>query len=63
MTMCDESGRRGKMDADLDAMSRNELIAEVKRFRDAIRAHRDTTGHNLCWQSPTLGRAAGKAQS
>ncbi|MBZ9792882.1 hypothetical protein K9B32_22685 [Rhizobium sp. 3T7] len=42
------------MDADLDAMSRNELIAEVKRLRDAIREHRDATGHNLCWHHPQL---------
>ncbi|EJL55895.1 hypothetical protein PMI09_01990 [Rhizobium sp. CF122] len=42
------------MDADLDAMSRNELIAEVKRFRGAIREHRDATGHNLCWHHPQL---------
>jgi len=42
------------MDADLDAMSRNELITEVKRLRDAIREHRDATGHNLCWHHPQL---------
>jgi len=42
------------MDADLDTMSRNELITEAKRLRDAIRKHRDATGHDLCWHHPQL---------
>jgi hypothetical protein len=42
------------MDADLDAMSRDQLIVEVKRFRRAIREHRDATGHDLCWHHPAL---------
>jgi hypothetical protein len=44
------------MDEDLDAMSRSELIAEVKRLRAGIRAHRDSTGHDLCWHHPELWR-------
>jgi hypothetical protein len=44
------------MDEDLDAMSRSELIAEVKRLRAGIRAHRDSTGHDLCWYHPELWR-------
>jgi hypothetical protein len=42
------------MDADLDALSRDQLIVEVKRLRRAIREHRDATGHNLCWHHPAL---------
>ena len=42
------------MDEDVDAMSRSELIAEVKRLRAGIRAHRDSTGHDLCWHHPAL---------
>jgi hypothetical protein len=42
------------MDDDLSAMSRHELIAEVTRLRDGIRAHRDATTHALCWHHPQL---------
>ena len=42
------------MDDDLDAMSREELAAEVKRLRAGIRAHRDSTAHELCWYHPEL---------
>ena len=42
------------MDADLDALSRDQLIVEVKRLRGAIREHRDATGHDLCWHHPAL---------
>lgn len=35
-------------------MSRDALVAEVKRLREGIRAHRDTTGHELCWHHPAL---------
>jgi len=42
------------MDADLDALSRDQLIVEVKRLRRAIREHRDATGHDLCWHHPAL---------
>jgi hypothetical protein len=42
------------MDDDLDPMSREDLIAEVKRLRAGIRAHRDSTGHDLCWHHPDL---------
>ena len=31
-----------------------ELIAEVKRLRTAIREHRDSSGHDLCWHHPKL---------
>jgi hypothetical protein len=44
------------MDSDLDAMSREQLIAEVRKLRNGIRAHRDSTGHDLCWHHPALWR-------
>jgi hypothetical protein len=42
------------MDEDLEALSREELIAEAKRLRAGIRAHRDSSGHELCWHHPRL---------
>ncbi len=42
------------MDDELESMSRELLIAEVKKLRTAIRRHRDSTGHDLCWYHPQL---------
>jgi hypothetical protein len=42
------------VDEDLEAMSREQLIAEAKRLRNGIRLHRDTTVHELCWYHPEL---------
>jgi hypothetical protein len=42
------------MDDDLGALSREQLIAEVKRLRAGIRKHRDSSGHDLCWHHPAL---------
>jgi hypothetical protein len=42
------------MDTDLDQMTREELIAEVKKLRQGIRRHRDSTVHELCWHHPAL---------
>ena len=42
------------MDEDLAGMSRDGLVAEVKKLRDGIRKHRDSTGHDLCWHHPDL---------
>jgi hypothetical protein len=42
------------MDEDVDRMSREELMAEVRRLRQGIRAHRDSTEHELCWHHPAL---------
>jgi hypothetical protein len=42
------------MDDDLENMTREQLVAEVKRLRDGIRQHRDSTGHDLCWHYPAL---------
>ena len=42
------------MDEDLEPLSREALIAEVKRLRQGIRQHRDSSGHDLCWHHPQL---------
>jgi hypothetical protein len=42
------------MDEDLDQMTRAELIEEVKRLRQGIRQHRDSSLHELCWHHPEL---------
>lgn len=42
------------MDEDLERLDRTALIAEVKRLRAGIRAHRDGSGHDLCWHHPQL---------
>jgi hypothetical protein len=42
------------MDEDLQTMDREALIVEVKKLRNAIRAHRDATGHDLCWHHPAM---------
>ncbi len=43
-----------EMDGDLDRMDREALIGEVKRLRNGIREHRDSSGHELCWHHPAL---------
>jgi hypothetical protein len=35
-------------------LNREQLLAEVKRLRAGIRAHRDSTGHDLCRHHPDL---------
>jgi hypothetical protein len=42
------------MDSDLDSLTREQLIAEVKKLRSAIREHRDSSGNDLCWHHPDL---------
>ncbi len=42
------------MDEDLIAKSREELISEVKRLREGVRKHRDSSMHELCWHHPDL---------
>jgi len=42
------------VDDDLEAMTREQLIAEARRLRAGIRAHRDSTRHALCWHHPAL---------
>jgi hypothetical protein len=41
-------------DADLEAMDREALLAAARAMRRAIRVHRDSTGHELCWHHPDL---------
>ena len=41
-------------DGDLGELSREQLIAEVKRLRAGIREHRDSSGMDLCWHHPKL---------
>ena len=41
-------------DDDLAAMTREQLLAEVAKLREAIREHRDSSGHELCWHHPDL---------
>lgn len=42
------------LDDDLEAMTRGQLLLEVRRLRQGIREHRDSTGHELCWHPPAL---------
>jgi hypothetical protein len=44
------------MDTDLEQMSREQLIEEVKKLRQGVRQHRDSSGHELCWHHPELWR-------
>ena len=44
------------MDEDLDTLTREQLLEEVKRLRAGIRAQRDSSGHELCWHHPDLWR-------
>ena len=45
---------RASFDDDLNGLSREKLLDEVKRLRAGIRAHRDSSGHELCWHHPAL---------
>ncbi|HZG26121.1 MAG TPA: hypothetical protein VEZ17_16150 [Chitinophagaceae bacterium] len=42
------------MDEELQSMSKDQLVDEVKKLRAGIREHRDSTGHDLCWHHPKL---------
>jgi hypothetical protein len=42
------------MDEDLDTLSREALIDEVRKLRNAIRVHRDSSMHDLCWHHPEM---------
>lgn len=46
--------REDDMDTDLDQMTREELVTEVKKLRQGIREHRDSSRHELCWHHPSL---------
>jgi hypothetical protein len=43
-----------RMDEDLEVLSRDQLIEQVRQLRAGIRAHRDSSGHDLCWHHPAL---------
>ena len=34
-----------------------DSITEVRKLRTGIRAHRDSTGHDLCWHHPAVGHS------
>ncbi|MBA3901723.1 MAG: hypothetical protein H0X62_16225 [Bacteroidetes bacterium] len=42
------------MNEDIEYLSWNELISEIKKLRMGIRKHRDSTKHELCWHHPQL---------
>lgn len=42
------------LDADIEYLPRNQLKEEIRKLRNAIRTHRDSTGHGLCWYHPEL---------
>jgi len=42
------------MDEDLEQMTREELLDEVRKLRQGIREHRDSNRHELCWHHPAL---------
>ncbi len=42
------------MDEDVDLMTREELVLEVKKLRQGIRKHRDGSRQELCWHHPSL---------
>jgi hypothetical protein len=42
------------VDEDLDLLTQAQLIAEVRKLREGIRKHRDSTLHELCWHHPDL---------
>jgi hypothetical protein len=48
------SAEEAYVDEDLNALSREQLIAEVRKLRRGIREHRDRTLHELCWHHPEL---------
>jgi hypothetical protein len=43
-----------ELDTDLGTMSREDLIDEIRKLRQAIRTHRDSTLQELCWHHPAL---------
>jgi len=42
------------LDQDVERLSVDELRAEVKKLRNGIRRHRDSTDQELCWHHPAL---------
>src|SRR5687767_15941822 len=54
MTLDGKSKSFEDKDAELERMTREQLVAEVVKLREAIRAHRDSTLHELCWHHPGM---------
>jgi len=42
------------LDEDLNQLDKEQLIEEIKSLRNAIREHRDSSRHELCWHHPKL---------
>ena len=42
------------MDSDLNNMRRSQLIESLIKLRNAVRVHRDSSAHDLCWHHPEL---------
>ena len=42
------------LDDDLQTMTREDLMSEIRRLRAGIRKHRDSSGQELCWHHPAL---------
>jgi len=42
------------IDDDLDTMTRDQLVNHVRKLREGIRKHRDSSGQELCWHHPAL---------
>jgi hypothetical protein len=42
------------MDEDIDRMTHDQLVQEIRKLRAGIREHRDSTGQELCWHHPRL---------
>lgn len=42
------------MDEDLDHLTQAELVEEVRKLRQGIRKHRNSSLHELCWHHPEL---------
>ena len=51
------------MDSDLDQLDREQLVATLVKLRNAVRAHRDSSGHNLCWHHPDMWALLPEASS
>ena len=52
----DSQAPGSSIDRDLDDLPRERLIDEARRLREAIRVHRDSSEHELCWHHPALWR-------
>jgi len=49
-----ETPLHAAVDQDLETMSRDQLVKQAKKLRNAIRQHRDSSRHDLCWHHPAL---------